>query len=444
MNFKGTLNKNKDIVQNVVFAFIVRGLSMIVSLFTMPAYIRYFQNQTVLGLWFTILSVLNWVLMFDLGLGNGLRNKLPHALAENDYDKARKYISSTYLSVIVLIAVLSALSMLVFRFIPWNTIFNIDYALISHEVLVQSVKIVFIGIMLQFLLKLIASILYALQRSSIVNFLSLLSSVLIYIFVRMAPSSGLEQNLIRMSWVNVFAVNIPLIAATVIIFSTKLKNCRPSFKMYSKKYAREILKIGGVLLWLQIVFMVISSTNEFLISHLTSPDSVVEYQIYFKIFNAFSSIFSLALVPIWSAVTKAHAEKSYSWIMKLYNLLLIMAALAFMVELAIVPFLQWLVNIWLQGSSITVKMPYAIAIAISNSIFVLHNVNTSLGNGMSYFKTQIIWMSFAALVDIPLAYLFVNLTGSWIGVIIANIIALLPYEILEPIYLKRFIKRQFN
>lgn len=440
MDIKGIIVRNKNIIINIIGAFLVRGLSMIVSLLTMPAYISYFQDQTILGLWFTLLSVLNWILMFDLGLGNGLRNKLPYAIAENNHEKAKRYISSTYISAFILTLFLSLLIIIVFPFIPWNKIFNIDATLISHAVLVKSVKIIFIGILIQIFLKLITSVLYAIQKPAIVNFISLLTSVIILIYVKLASSTSLEQSLINMSWANIFAVNIPLLITTIIIFSTVLKESKPSIDMFNFKYSKEILQIGGVLLWLQLVFMIISSTNEFLVSYLTSPASVVEYQIYFKIFNAVSSIFTLALIPIWSAVTKAQAEHNYLWISKLYKLLLFMAGIVFLIELSMVPLLQKLMDFWIGESYIEVKWYYAIIIALSNSLFVLHNVNTSIGNGMSYFKTQIIWMTFAAIVNVPLAILFVNKTGSWIGVIIANIFSLLPYEVQEPIYIKSYIK----
>lgn len=440
-NIKINIKENKNIINNIIGAFIVRGGSLIVSLFTMPAYFKYFQNNSVLGLWFTMLSVLNWVLMFDLGLGHGLRNKLTIALTEGNKDKAKKYISSAYISMAILILILSTVSFFLFPLIPWDILFNIDGELIPYNILVTSVKIVFIGIMIQFLLKLITSILFSIQKSVIVNFLNLISNVIILCFVLFAPTTNLKQNLISMSWVNVIAVNAPLFIMTIIIFSTTLKNCRPSLKKYNNKYALEILKIGGVLLWLQVVFMIISSTNEFLISYLTTPAAVVEYQVYNKIFNVVSSLFVLTLVPIWSAVTKAHAENKYSWIKKLSNILLLMTGIAFITELAIIPFLQTLINIWLGNLAIDVKTGYAIIFAISNSIFILHSVNTSLANGMSYFKTQIIWMTFAAVVNIPLAYFFVQITGGWIGVVLANILSLLPFEILEPIYFNKHIIR---
>ncbi len=90
--------KKRIVVNIIVGAFVIRGLALVVSLFTLPAYIRYFNNQSILGLWFTILSVLSWVLTFDLGIGNGLRNELVHATQVNDKDNVKQLVSSAYLS----------------------------------------------------------------------------------------------------------------------------------------------------------------------------------------------------------------------------------------------------------------------------------------------------------------------------------------------------------
>lgn len=99
------LNTNERIIaKNTVVAMVLRGLGIFVSFAMTPAFIRYFNNNEVLGLWFTILSVLIWIMNFDLGIGNGIRNFLVKALTDNDRIEARRVISSGFISVGVLSA----------------------------------------------------------------------------------------------------------------------------------------------------------------------------------------------------------------------------------------------------------------------------------------------------------------------------------------------------
>lgn len=438
INVKLIINKNRNIINNIIGAFCVKGASIVVGLLTMPAYIRYFNNQKVLGIWFTIIAILNWVLMFDLGLGSGLRNKLPAELQKDNYGQARKYITSTYGMTIIFVILVGLMGETVIPYINWNSILGVD--LISREILSESIRIVFLGIMFQFILKIITSILFAIQKSAVVNLLTLISNVIILLGVCLVPSRSLEENLLTISWVNLFAVNFPLFITTIILFFTKLRDIKPNIKYFDIKCGQKILQIGIALLWLQVIFMVISSTNELLITMLTSSQYVVEYQAYNRVFNCASSVIALSLTPIWSAVTKAQSEKRYEWIKKLYGLLLIISTVVVLLEFLIVPFLQILMDLWLGKGIITVSKIYAVIFIISNGIFVINHVNTTICNGLSYFKIQIIGITFAALVDIPLAYLAVKITGSWIGIIIANIIALLPYEIFQPICFKKYIR----
>lgn len=436
---KSLSGNNRTIAINVAGAFVVRGAALVVSLFTMPAYLRFFNNNATLGIWYTILSVLNWVLMFDLGLGNGLRNKLPGCMIERNEEKSKEYIASTYAGTGVVVIAWAIIGFFAIKIVNWNSFLNITTQDVGEYALRTSIAITFCGVMLQFVLKTITSILYAIQKSAFVNFLSLITSILTLTMVSIIPSAGTEENLIHMAMVNAFAANIPFLIATVIVFRTELKEYVPGIKHVSIARIKEVLNIGIVLLWLTLVMMVISSTNELLITKLTNSANVVEFQVYYKIFNTISSIFALALAPIWSAVTKAYVEKEYKWINKLYHRLLFMAFGVFVCELIVVPFMQFLVNIWLGKGYITVNYGIAIIFVFSSSIFFLHNVNTSVANGMSFFKVQMIWMTFAAIVDIPMAWLFVSIIGSWVGIIIANILALLPFEIIEIFAFKKMI-----
>lgn len=432
--------QNKSIISNIIGAFIVKGISLILTLFTMPAYIRYFQNQTILGVWYTIISVLNWVIYFDLGLGNGLRNLLPVALAENNQKKIRQYISTTYITMGIIVIGLSVLGGCIIPRLNWNNLLNVSDTVVDNYTLSICVLIIYIGIMLQFVLKLVTSTLYALQKSAIVNFMTLCTSLITLFALYILPYSSLRLNLWRMAWVNVIAAILPYIVASIAVYGKMLNKAYPTLRYFNKTYVPPILKIGVSLLWLQLVFMIISSTNEFLISSFSSPDYVVDYQAYYKVFKTGSMIFALALTPIWSAVTKAQTNNDYRWIIKIYKIFIFATLGCVVLEFLVVPFLQTFMNLWLGKGMIQVNNVYAVIFVFSGSIFVLHNVNTSIGNGISYFKIQIIWMTFAALIDIPLSYLCVKWTGSWIGVVIANVIALLPYEFLAPIYTVKKLK----
>ena len=437
----GAVKNNRNILVNILGAFLVKGGSMLLTLFLLPAYLKFFGNDDILGIWYTILSIINWVLVFDLGIGNGLRNKLPKALADKNDREAKTLVSSTYFSSAAVVVFLGIIGSIVIHLINWNQILNIDENALSAATLTYAIQIVFIGVLIQFVLKLVTSILYAIQRSGLVNFLTLLSNVIIFIVIKILPPGDTESSLIAISYFNILAVNLPLLVASMILFLGKLKAVRPSLKFWSKETTKAVLKIGLTLLWLQLIFMVISSTNEFLITAFCSPAAVVEYQVYFKIFNSVAAICSLVLIPIWSAVTKAQVEKRYDWIKKTYKLLLGLSILALLVLLAIVLVLQPVVNFWLKEDAITVTTTYGVIFALSGFIFLVHNVNTAIGNGFSYFKPQIVLMTLAAVLDIPLAWVFVQLTGGMIGVVLANIIVLLPFEILEPIFFFRYINK---
>ena len=433
--------EDKNIYKNIAGAFLVKGGALFLSLFTMPAYIRFFNNQVVLGLWFTILSVLNWILTFDLGIGNGLRNKLTYALTRKDKELTKYYISSAYISIGGVIVICSIIFYFTSQYINWNKFFNIDVTTISPVTLENVVKIVFLGIVLQFILKLVTSIFYALQKSAINNFLTLCSSIVTLLLILILPSRDNDSNVILMAWVYVLAVNVPLLIATIAIFAKKLSYARPNIKYFTIKYAKDILILGGAFFFAQVAYMIIMNTNEILISYFSDAQYVVDYQIYFKLFTLIGTIFSLALTPIWSAVTKALTEKKYYWVRKLYKKLLLFAGLGCLLEFLLIPFLQLIINIWLAEDAIQVNYFYALVFAIFGGLMILNSVLSSIANGAGELKTQVIFFGTGAVIKIPLSWFLVTQLDSWIFIIIVNIISLSLYCIIQPIFIKNYFKK---
>ena len=120
--------------------------------------------------------------------------------------------------------------------------------------------------------------------------------------------------------------------------------------------AKNVLSLGGLFFVCQILYMIVANTNEFFISQYTSPGYVVDYQIYNKLFTLGSMIFMLTLTPIWSAVSKAIAEDNFTWVKKIFNNLKKLAIIGGIVEFALIPFLQIIINFWLGNKAIEIKL----------------------------------------------------------------------------------------
>lgn len=442
--YRSLSENNRIVVTNVVGAFVVKGFALFVTLYTLPAYIAFFNNSEVLGLWFTILSLLNWILNFDLGIGNGLRNKLAASVAlKKDY-LTRHYISSAYFSVGMIVILISCAFPLLLYNADLNRILNISPGLLSPHALYISIVIVLVGVMLQFWVRLISSVLYALQRSSVNNFLVLCTNVLILLYAKFAPSGTNDYNVIAMSIVHGVAVIVPLFAASFWVFGGQLRYALPKWKYVTQKYVREVIGLGGIFFFIQIAYMVIMSTNEYLITITASNSDNIPYQAYYKLFSLGSTVFALMLTPIWSVVTKAKAENNYLWIKKTYHRFLWLGALFCVCEFLILLFVQPLMNVWLGKGFLNISIPFCLYFATFGSLMIFISILSSFANGIGRLKSQALCFGLGAVLKVPLSFLLVHVLDSWIGVIISNITCMGIYCLVEPFLLRKYMNNHIK
>lgn len=428
------------VVKNVVATFGIKGLALCISLFTMPAYIRYFSDQKILGVWLTVLATLTWILSFDLGIGNGLRNKLTVALAKKDEKAARQYISSAYGMIGALVLIVIGVGMMVIPFINWNGVFNISTDLLPASVLEKTMSIAFVGIMLQFLLRLISSVIYALQKAALNNLMALVTSVLLLTFALLAPSGTPTENILMFSMAWAMCANMPLLCATIVLFCGPLKKMRPNLRCITSDCARSVVSLGGIFFLCQILYMVIANTNEFFITQYVGSEYVVEYQIYYKLFSLASMLLTIALSPMWSAISKAIAEEKFDWLKSLYKTMKRVVWVGIVGEFAIILVLQWLVNVWLGENTITVNYLYAISFATFGSAMLYQSVLSTFVCGMGKMRLQAVCYGVGVVVKFLIIYFGTMMVPSWNIVVISNIVILLPYCIAQQLQLDGYFK----
>ena len=69
-----------NIKKNIIYSFLIKGGSVLIGFILFPLTIHY-VNPLQYGIWLTISSLVAWMNTFDIGLSNGLRNKMAHSLA---------------------------------------------------------------------------------------------------------------------------------------------------------------------------------------------------------------------------------------------------------------------------------------------------------------------------------------------------------------------------
>lgn len=437
---RNTGQNNKIIVKNTIGAFIVKGAGLLASLISTPALIRYFNNNDVLGVWFTMLSVLIWFLNFDLGIGNGIRNQLTKDFTLKDEISARETISSGFFSIGIVSIVLIFIGILLISSLDLNWLFNVSSDLLSAQSLRTATIAIFVAIMLRFMLTFVSSIFYSMQKSALNNLLNLLVQVLQLVFVLSFHFPNLEDALVYLAVSYVFITNLPVIVAGIYIFIKPLKRCRPSLNFISKKRVTDITGIGAVFFTCQILYMIIVNTNEFLVTKLYGAGFTAEYSFYYKVTSIVAMLVTLGMTPIWSVVTKALTEKNFIWLNKLYVTIKRLGWFIVAFQFLLVPFMQYIMDFWLGKGIVTIKTETAIAFAVFGSVFVISSMLSTIICGMARMKLQTICYSIGVVLKLIVNFSLYKIYPHWDLIVWSNVLVLFPYIIAQIIDLNRFFK----
>ena len=434
-------SNKKRLLTNIGSSIGVKGVSIVISFLATPAYIVYFNKSPLLGVWLTIVGMLTWIINFDLGIGNGLRNEIVNYLIKKDFKILRRYISSAYFMLILISIIFMFIGSISIYCAKWNNILNISNEYISDSTLKMVILITFLGVLFYFILKIITSILLAMEKVAVVNFLQLITNLSNLIYIMVIQENNPEIAIVKLSYFYVLSLNIPYIIISIIMYGTKLKECKPEFKYIDKKIAFNITGLGGKFFFIQIMLMLINSTNEFFISKFYDPAYVVEYQIYYKMFYLIVTLFSLVTNPIWSNVTVAYNTGDYKWIQELRNKLNTVSYVAIMGLVFLIFIFPFISKIWLGRNNIHYQYRFGIIFAIYSALMIMVLSETAIANGINLLRMQLIFFSLGGLLKVPMSYFFSKIGWGWESVVIINILILLPFVLAQKIDLKYYINK---
>lgn len=143
-NDKTISNHRSSLLQkNILASFLIKGWSAVIVLLLVPVTLHCLGDYKN-GIWLTISSMLLWIDNMDIGLGNGLRNKIAEYMAHHEVHRARQLVSSTFaLLSCIIIPVILVLAVLILSCDTYQ-IFNASPSIISDldTVLIVTVLLV--------------------------------------------------------------------------------------------------------------------------------------------------------------------------------------------------------------------------------------------------------------------------------------------------------------
>ena len=434
-NDKTISNHRSSLLQkNILASFLIKGWSAVIVLLLVPVTLHCLGDYKN-GIWLTISSMLLWIDNMDIGLGNGLRNKIAEYMAHHEVHRARQLVSSTFaLLSCIIIPVILVLAVLILSCDTYQ-IFNASPSIISDldTVLIVTVLLV----CTTFVFKLIGNFYMGIQLPAVSNLLIAIGQTLALIGTYIVYWSG-SHSLMYIAIVNTAAPLFVYLVAFPYTFLYKYPQLRPSFRLIDFKEAKAVVNTGIQFFIMQISSVILFMTSNILISNLFTPSMVTPYQITYRYFSILLVAFTVICMPFWNATTDAYERGDIEWIRdatrKLRLMIIgIIACMTLMVLLS-----PWVYSIWI-GDSITIDIRMSIVMASYIFILIYSMRYSYFINGIGKLRLQLIFTTSAAILYIPLAYLTTQYTHDIIWFMMVMCLINIPGLIVNRIQFYKLI-----
>lgn len=396
--------RSNKIYKNVALSFLLKFIATIIMFVMVPLTLTClgtYQN----GVWLTISSLLIWIDQMDIGLGNGLRNKLSISIAHHDMEEARKMISSCMAMLTCIIIPLAILLLLLIQITDVYTFFNVQPERIPTLRAALQAAVIFVCI--TFIFKLINNVYMGMQMPSASNLIIVLGQGLALFFTWLLLQTG-HATFLNVVIVNTAAPLLIYMLAYPITFFKVFPLLRPSVSLINLRSALSLGNLGVRFFWLQIAGVIQMMTANILISKFFSPEIVTPYQIAYRYFSLVLAAFTVICMPFWNATTDAYERNDMQWIRKAdkrMGYVVILLGLCIVLMVAVSPLIY---NLWIGNKC---EVPFGITIMVAIYIFIIiaSNRYSYFLNGIGALRLQM-YMTVTVLFFIPLAWLASHLT----------------------------------
>lgn len=434
MNFiKYDNNRSIQLFKNVLASFFIKGWSALVVLMMVPitlSCLGEYQN----GVWLTISSILVWIDQMDIGLGNGLRNRLTIHIAHGNTKEARQIVSSTIAMLICIIFPIMILSIL---FI-WNTDIYSFLNVIPERI--PELRVAFlcavILVCITFVLKIIGNVYMGMQLPAVSNFLLAMGQTIALILTVILYHTG-NGSFLLIVIANCISPLLVYLIAYPYTFHYKYPELSPSIRLINLNSALELGNLGVKFFWLQMAGLVQFLTANILISQFFSPASVTPYQIAYRYVSIVMVAFSIICMPFWNATTDAYEQQDMEWIRKANQKMnwMTLGIAALLIIMTIVS--PWVYTFWIGEDC---HIPFGMTVMMALYIFlIVQSMRYSYFlNGIGALRLQL-YMTIMTFIFIPMAWIVSTTTHNILWFMATMSFCITPSIIVNMIQFNKII-----
>lgn len=412
-------NRDKIFLHNVGLGFVAKIFSLIISFIQIPITLS-ILNKGEYGIWVTIFSVTGWLAFFDVGMGNGFRNQLTEAFAQNDTDKAKKLVSTIYLALSLIFTTILSIFFVASFFITWTQIFNAPPEMESQ--LYFTVVISVASTAINFVVGLIHIILASKHQTAKSGGILLIGQSLILIFSLIYMHYQNPYDFLIMSTVLSVMPLLVNIITNIVYFQKSFKVISPSFSHYRKNFLRSLMSLGIMFFLIQVSGMVMYATDNFIINKLLGSETVTVYSISYKYFSVISILFAIINAPLWTMYVDAYASGDFFWVKKNLQKMVLVFKGCFLLLIFMVIGAPYIYRIWI-GPNFNVPTILNVLISIYILIYVWGNIWVLPLNAAGKIKIQVYLAIIAASINIPLILVLFKFIKGVEAVLLGNIIS---------------------
>lgn len=426
--------KKNKLVMNILFNFIFKSFGIGLSFISIPIMLKYLDRNNY-GFWILILSITNWIYTFDIGIGNGLKNRLAESLGQKNDVEAKEYIATSYFFVTIISVVFLIISRIGLNNIDLSILFNIKF--LDNKGVNKIIFINIVFVCANFILGLCNNIFLGSQKSYLSSINSVLSQILNVIFLLILFHIK-KNSIILLSYSYGVGILLSHISLSIFYFY-KNKSLLFNIKSVALNKVKKIFGIGIKIFCVQISSLIIFSTDNFIIAKYTGLENVATYTIVNKYFGIPILAMSLISTPIWPAITKAYYEGKKEWIKNILMKLKKIFGLILLVTIIMIVSGKSIIKIWTLNK-IVPSLPLIIVCGASTVLVCFSNIYSTIIFGIGVKWNIVLLSLFQAVINVVVSLVSIEYFNlGVVGVVLGTCFSMLTNLFILPKILKEMI-----